>query len=237
MNAAHWELVNMSASNATIRLESGSLLGVAPKASGVLSLLSSFGYETTKRTLDVVGAIVLLAALAPVMAIIALLVRATSNGPVIFKQVRLTKGGKSFTMYKFRSMKVDAERHSGAVWASKNDSRVTKVGKILRRTRLDELPQLLNVLSGEMSLIGPRPERPEIAEELSKELPGFDKRLQVKAGITGLAQVSSGYASSKESYAKKLAYDLNYVRKRSLTLDAVIAVKTVAVVITGTGAQ
>lgn len=231
----------MSTSNASIRIESRTLIGVAPHteqaSKEIFDSLSSFGYEASKRTLDIVGASLLLLTLTPVIALIALLVRITSKGPVIFKQVRLTKGGKSFTMYKFRSMRQDAEKTSGAVWATRNDSRVTRIGKILRRTRLDELPQLVNVLTGEMSLIGPRPERPEIAEELSKELPGFDKRLQVKAGITGLAQVSSGYASSKESYIKKLSYDLSYVRNRSLTLDAIIAVKTVAVVITGSGAQ
>ncbi len=156
---------------------------------------------------------------------------------MIFSQRRLTRHGKVFTMYKFRTMSVDAEQKTGAVWAVSEDPRVTKIGRVLRKFRIDELPQLLNVLAGDMSLIGPRPERPEIAAKLKKELPAFQRRLEVKAGITGLAQVGSGYASCVRSYQRKLALDLIYINNRCLLLDLRIALKTVFVVLTGAGAR
>ncbi len=194
-------------------------------------------YDAIKRALDVIGASALLIVLSPLMALIAFAVRFDSKGPVIFSQRRLTVGGKVFTMLKFRTMKTDAESTTGAVWASKRDPRVTRVGKYLRLCRLDELPQLINVIRGEMSLIGPRPERPEIATDLSKDLPSFNHRLAVKAGITGLAQTTTGYASSVDSYRKKLAWDILYVRNRCLLLDLRIALKTIVVVLTGSGAR
>lgn len=175
--------------------------------------------------------------LSPLMALIAVAVACTSHGSVVFSQKRLTKGGRIFTMYKFRTMHCDAEAKTGAVWASYCDPRVTTVGRILRVTRLDELPQLVNVMLGDMSLIGPRPERPELAEQLSRELPQFSRRMEVNAGITGLAQTALGYASSVRGYRRKLALDIQYIENRSLLLDLVIALKTVVVVITGTGAR
>jgi lipopolysaccharide/colanic/teichoic acid biosynthesis glycosyltransferase len=208
-------------------------------SNGALTISTSgrTSYDSIKRALDIVGASVLLLVLAPVIAAIALLVRLDSRGPVIFSQKRLTEGGKVFTMFKFRTMRTDAESATGAIWASKADPRVTSIGKYLRLFRFDELPQLVNVLRGEMSLIGPRPERPEIAVDLSKELRSFNRRLAVKAGITGLAQTTTGYASSVESYRKKLAWDILYVQRRSLLLDLRIAVKTIFVVFTGSGAR
>jgi lipopolysaccharide/colanic/teichoic acid biosynthesis glycosyltransferase len=134
-------------------------------------------------------------------------------------------------------MRCDAEASTGAVWATKNDSRITAVGSFLRKTRLGELPQLINVLKGEMSLIGPRPERPEMVGVLEQELPSFHKRHQVRAGITGLAQVEHGYAGCTESYRRKLALDLLYVKRRCLLLDLRIAIRTIFVVITGNGAR
>ena len=194
-------------------------------------------YLVVKRALDFVGALTLLVILSPVMLLVAALVRISSKGPVIFRQVRLTDGGRTFTMLKFRTMCQNAESKTGAVWAAKNDSRVTPLGKFLRKTRLDELPQLINVLKGEMSLIGPRPERPEFADLLKKELPSFDKRHMVKAGITGLAQVEHGYASCTESYRRKLALDLLYVKRCCLLLDLRIALRTIFVIFTGTGSR
>ena len=132
---------------------------------------------------------------------------------------------------------MDAEKNVGAIWAQKKDPRVTKLGKFLRISRLDELPQLLNVLQGDMSLIGPRPERPEIAKVLEKELEDFNRRLEVKAGITGLAQVSADYAACKESYQKKLKLDLFYVDHFGFYLDLKIALKTIIVMLTGSGAR
>lgn len=193
-------------------------------------------YEIVKGAFDFLVASFLLLLLFPLMLAIAALVKLTSPGPAIYCQVRLTKGGKKFTMFKFRTMRNDAERGTGAVWAKKGDPRVTRIGAFLRKTRLDELPQLVNVLRGEMSLIGPRPERPEIATELVKVLPRFSRRLEVKAGITGLAQTYSGYASNYEDYRRKLALDIMYVRDRSVAMDAAILARTVKVVVSGDGA-
>lgn len=194
-------------------------------------------YEALKRGFDIFSASLLLSLLSPVMLCTWLLVRLSSRGPAIYTQRRLTQHARLFHMYKFRTMVQDAERGSGAVWAKSSDPRVTKVGRFLRLTRLDELPQLVNVLIGDMSLIGPRPERPEIADELQKDLPAFEKRLQVKAGLTGLAQISSGYAANLEGYQEKLAWDLLYIKHRSFALDLRICLRTVRVVLTGSGAR
>lgn len=204
-----------------------------------LSAQSNTGilYSGFKYAFDMFGTLVLLVAVSPILPVIATAVKLTSPGPVIFKQRRLTKSGREFTLYKFRTMMVDAEKHSGAVCAVENDPRVTKIGSFLRTTRLDELPQLFNVLRGEMSLIGPRPERPEFAESIEGDIPGFYRRLQVKAGLTGLAQVGNGYTSSIEDYRKKLAWDRLYIQRRSVALDIWITVQTVWVVITGRGAR
>ncbi len=202
-----------------------------------IHLARIFAYENVKRAFDIFGSLALIIVFAPVMGISAVLVGATSRGPIIFRQQRLTRGGEEFTMYKFRTMRLDAEAGMGAVWASDADPRVTRVGRFLRLSRLDELPQLFNVLVGDMSLIGPRPERPELARQLEQEIPLFGRRIEVKAGITGLAQVASGYAASIGSYRTKLAFDIEYVENRSLALDLEIAWKTLKVMLTGAGAR
>jgi len=194
-------------------------------------------YRLAKRCVDIGGATALCAVTAPVMACAAVAVRLSSPGPVLFSQRRLTEGGSEFDLLKFRTMRVDAEANSGATLAVDNDSRVTSVGKFLRKTRVDELPQLLNVIRGDMSLIGPRPERPELAREFEERIPGFSRRLRVKAGLTGLAQVIQGYPRYLEGYRQKLAFDLVYIKRQSLALDAWIALKTVGVVLTGSGAR
>lgn len=194
-------------------------------------------FRIFKRGLDLVGALLLLLLLAPAMGLTAILVKASSPGPIIFKQRRLTLGGREFWLYKFRTMRSDAEVGRGAQFAQRGDSRVTPVGRFLRRTRLDELPQLINVVRGEMSLIGPRPERPEMAHELVKVIPSFERRLNAKAGLTGLAQVVQGYPDDIEGYRSKVALDRLYIQKQSLLLDLWIAVRTVAVVLTGAGAR
>jgi lipopolysaccharide/colanic/teichoic acid biosynthesis glycosyltransferase len=194
-------------------------------------------YTACKRFLDILGSLGLLVFAVPIMIIISILIRFSSPGPAIYCQKRLTTRGRVFTIFKFRTMKTDAELNSGAVWASKEDPRVTKLGKFMRKTRLDELPQLINVLIGDMSLIGPRPERPEIAEKLQKEFSSFKKRFEVPAGLSGLAQVSADYADSIDSYKIKLKYDLLYVKNRSLFMDLKIALKTILVILTGKGAQ
>jgi len=194
-------------------------------------------YDHLKRAFDIVGSSALGIVLIPVMAGVALSIRLTSPGPAIFRQRRLTAGGKEFMLCKFRTMRVDAERESGAVVAQLHDTRVTRVGRLLRKTRLDELPQLWNVLRGDMSLIGPRPERPELAQNFERKIHGFGRRLGVKAGLTGLAQVIQGYPEYTDGYRQKLALDLLYIKKRSLMLDFWIAIKTVGVVVSGSGAR
>jgi lipopolysaccharide/colanic/teichoic acid biosynthesis glycosyltransferase len=157
--------------------------------------------------------------------LIALLVR-TTPGPVFYRQTRLGEGGRRFTILKFRTMTLDAE-NGQAVWASVRDARVTRVGRVLRRTRLDELPQLWNVLRGDMSIVGPRPERPEFHELLSTTIPFWFRRHLLKPGITGWAQLHAGYARDTWTTEEKLSYDLWYLRHRSLVLDFIICVKTI----------
>lgn len=190
-----------------------------------------------KRAADLLGAIIMLVVLSPVMVILSILIYLTSGAPIIYRQQRLTVGGKHFTIYKFRTMKVGAEKATGPVFASENDPRVTKLGRFMRRTRLDELPQLFNVLFGSMSLIGPRPERPELAEQLESSIPRFHQRLRTKAGLTGLAQVHQGYPDGVDGYRRKLALDLLYIKKQSVVLDLWIAVRTIGVVLSGSGAR
>lgn len=205
-----------------------------PKRRNPVSLLIA---DSVRRIIDVLGALCLLAIVLPIMILVAAVIRISSPGPAIYLQRRLTKGGKVFTMFKFRSMSKTAEKETGAVMASDGDMRVTSFGRFLRRTRLDELPQLINVLIGDMSLIGPRPERPEIARTLMKQLPDMPRRLEVNAGLSGLAQIKAGYASCPESYRKKLDLDIHYVENRSLLLDFKIAVQTILVIVTGRGAR
>lgn len=202
-----------------------------------LSISTKRVHDAIKRCFDVSVALCLLSFLLPLMALLWLAVKLTSRGPAIYSQKRLTSKGRVFTMYKFRTMTQCAEKGTGAVLAAASDSRVTAIGGFLRKARLDELPQLLNVLLGDMSLIGPRPERPEIARKLVRELPAMHRRLEVKAGITGLAQVQSGYAACVDSYREKLAWDLTYIENRSLALDFQIAFKTIWVIFSGFGAR
>jgi exopolysaccharide biosynthesis polyprenyl glycosylphosphotransferase len=157
-------------------------------------------------------------------------------GPVVFRQTRLGEGGRQFTIYKFRTMLVDAEA-SGALWAAEADPRVTRIGAFMRKTRLDELPQLWNVLRGDMSVVGPRPERPEFVEQLQEAVPFWSRRHLVKPGITGWAQVRRGYTADAEGTADKLSYDLWYLRHRSVLLDLAICVKTFSTLVSGSGAR
>ena len=171
----------------------------------------------------------------PLLALVALAIKLTSPGPVLFRQVRVGLYGKHFTVYKFRSMRPDAELETGPVWTQENDDRVTASGRILRAFRLDELPQLINVLRGEMSLVGPRPERPYFVDRLSKEIPFFDLRHYVKPGITGWAQVMYRYGDCVEDACEKLQYDFYYAKHWSFGCDLGILLWTVRIVLFGRG--
>lgn len=189
-----------------------------------------------KRAADIAASALLLLALWPIMLLTAVAVRADSPGPVIYRQRRVGLKNKVFTLYKFRSMREDAEA-DGAKWAEKNDPRVTRVGAFIRKVRLDELPQLINVLRGDMSFVGPRPERPEFVAELSAKIPYYYIRHTVKPGITGWAQVSAPYGASVEESRLKLEYDLYYIKRMSLFFDFKIFLRTVGVILFPSGSR
>jgi sugar transferase (PEP-CTERM system associated) len=190
-----------------------------------------------KRAMDVLLAMVGLLLTLPLLPLLAALIRRDSPGPVFYRQERLGKGGRIFRLIKFRSMRCDAESTTGPVWAGEHDSRVTRVGRVLRRTRLDEVPQLINVLRGEMSLVGPRPERPAFVTQLQEKIPFYIHRLAMKPGVTGWAQVKYRYGSSVEDALEKLQYDLYYIKNRSVFLDLLILLHTVQVVLFGRGSR
>lgn len=202
-------------------------------SSGFDLLQNLFGLRA-KRIFDILVSVSLLVLFSPLLLLIATTVRLDSPGPAIYRQNRMGQHGKVFTIYKFRSMHTNAEAH-GAQWAGQNDARVTRVGRILRVTRLDELPQLLNVVRGDMSFIGPRPERPEFANMLESSIPYYEHRHLVRPGITGWAQVMYPYGASVEDAREKLQYDLYYIKRYSLLLDMAIVFKTVRVVLLGKG--
>lgn len=184
----------------------------------------------------VFAAVALLLA-SPTLLLIAILIKLDSKGPVIYKQERVGLNGKTFFVYKFRSMRQDAEAGSGPVWAATSDSRVTRVGRVLRTLRLDELPQLFNILSGDMNLVGPRPERSHFVSQLKQDIPFYDLRHSILPGITGWAQVSAGYGATVEESQEKLEYDLFYILNRSLIFDALIVIKTFKIMLCGKGAR
>jgi exopolysaccharide biosynthesis polyprenyl glycosylphosphotransferase len=185
-----------------------------------------------KRLLDLAGAAAMLLLVSPVILVVAAAVRSSSAGPVFFRQERVGRALRTFRVWKFRTMREDAERETGEVLAQPNDPRLTPVGGTLRRFRLDELPQLFNVLAGEMSLVGPRPERPGFVERHLREVPGYAERFHATPGLTGLAQVNGEYHSTPEN---KLRYDLAYIANRSLWLDLSILLRTVRIVLTSRG--
>jgi exopolysaccharide biosynthesis polyprenyl glycosylphosphotransferase len=195
------------------------------------SLWLSFSKRAADITLSLLG--LLLAS--PLMALSALAVRLSSPGPVFYKQTRVGKDGMLFTICKFRSMYADAEAATGAVWATSGDPRVTRVGRFLRRTRLDEIPQLISVLVGDMSLVGPRPERPEFVEELTKQIPFYGQRHVVRPGVTGWAQVRHPYGASVQDALEKLQYDLFYVKRMSPGFDFFVVLETIKTVLVRAG--
>ena len=198
------------------------------------SILSNKRTQIMKRVIDILSAIFLLLTTLPLSIIAALLIKIESPGPVLYKQRRTGQYNKEFKVYKFRSMRNDAEKH-GAQWASKNDARVTKIGKFIRKTRIDEIPQLINVLQGTMSIVGPRPEREVFIKDLEQEIPYYRFRHAVKPGVTGLAQVSYPYGASVEDAVWKHKYDIYYIKHHSALLDFKILLLTVKTVIFGMG--
>jgi sugar transferase (PEP-CTERM system associated) len=190
-----------------------------------------------KRVFDIAVSAGLLVLTAPVMVLAGTMIALESRGPIIYRQERVGRAGRPFTVLKFRSMAEDAEKDGTARWAAVNDTRITRVGRLLRRTRIDELPQLLNVIRGEMSFVGPRPERPEFVAMLTEQIPFYAVRHSVKPGLTGWAQVRYSYGATIEQSVKKLEYDLYYVKNHTLFLDLVILLETVRVVLLGEGAR
>jgi sugar transferase (PEP-CTERM system associated) len=190
-----------------------------------------------KRGLDLAFSAGLLVIMAPLLAVIALAIRLDSPGPVFYRQGRVGLNGRVFSILKFRTMREDAESDGQARWAAPDDDRVTRVGYLLRRSRFDELPQLWNVLRGEMSVVGPRPERPEFVADLAAGIPFYQERHQIRPGITGWAQISCGYGGSEDDARLKLSYDLYYLKNRGFTFDLVILVRTVGTVLFGEGAR
>ena len=193
--------------------------------------------DTAKRSCDICVSLALLLLTLPLMLVTALLIRIDSPGPVLYRQQRVGMHGKPFTLLKFRSMTIDAEEGGNPRWASQQDPRITRVGSFIRPMRIDELPQLLNVLRGEMSMIGPRPERPHFVEQLAKIIPFYRERSYVKPGITGWAQVNYPYGASVEDARQKLAYDLYYVKNRGFLLDLLILLATIRVILFREGAR
>jgi exopolysaccharide biosynthesis polyprenyl glycosylphosphotransferase len=190
-----------------------------------------------KRLVDIVASFLILFIGAPFWLLLIAIIKITSKGPAVFKQERVGQNGKHFIMYKFRSMFSDAEKLSGPKWATENDPRITPMGRILRKTRLDEIPQFVNVLKGEMSLVGPRPERQYFVDQLKKEIPWYVRRIKMKPGITGWAQVKHKYDATIEDVKQKVIYDLYYFENMSLSLDLKILLRTIIVALTGKGAH
>jgi sugar transferase (PEP-CTERM system associated) len=206
-------------------------------------LIFSDGFKTSpirlaaKRMMDLLLSLILLVVSAPVVLVTAVLIRLDSRGPVFYRQKRMGSGGREFQLLKFRSMVQDAEGRSGPTWARADDPRITRVGRLLRNLRIDEIPQLINVFRGEMSFVGPRPERRHFVEQLERRIPYYRLRMSARPGITGWAQVQYRYGASEEDAVEKLKYDLYYIKNCNALFDLWIALKTIKVVLMGSGAR
>ncbi|XVE34042.1 sugar transferase [Wukongibacter baidiensis] len=190
-------------------------------------------HEMLKRILDILLSIIGLVIGIPIIIVFGLAIKLETPGPTIYAQERVGKNGKHFTIYKLRSMYSDAEK-KGAKWAAKNDPRITRIGSFIRKTRIDEIPQLINILKGDMSIVGPRPERPHFTIKFNEENPQFINRLVVKPGLTGWAQINGGYEMSPK---EKWEADMYYIKNKNILLDILIIFKTIRVVLTGEGAR
>ena len=207
------------------------LIGMGSGVVAVGMHLARRYFEVAKEIMDVVLAAIMLVLVSPVLLVCAVIIKLSGHGPVIFTQVRAGKDGEPFKMYKLRSMRVDAEASTGAVWAAEQDPRIMWACRWMRRSHVDELPQLINVIKGDMSLVGPRPERTEILNELAKVYPDIHKRLKVRPGITGLAQIQQGYDTTVEAYRRKLEADLEYIDTRRWSNELRILAATAAKVV------
>lgn len=196
---------------------------------------SSYWLRWCKRSVEWMASVAGLVVLGPFILLIALAIKLDSRGPVLCRQVRVGKRGKPFELIKFRSMRVDAEQIAGPQWACEDDSRITRVGRFLRKLHLDESPQFINILRGDMSFVGPRPERPHFVEQLKQQIPYYNLRHSVRSGLTGWAQVSYPYGASVEDAKRKLEYDLFYIKNMSIFLDLLIMFHTVKEVLFGRG--
>jgi len=207
---------------------------------GIIGFILHFiqkSFGKFKRFLDIALSILGLTVTFPLLIFAAILIKFNSKGPVMYKQKRVGKNGIIFRIFKLRTMLLDAEKKTGAVWAKKDDPRITTVGRVLRKTHIDEIPQLFNVLKGEMSIVGPRPERPEMVRDFKNLICDYEKRLQVKPGITGFAQVWHKYDETIHDVKKKIKYDLLYIKKMCLLVDLRVLADTIVVVLTGKGAR
>jgi exopolysaccharide biosynthesis polyprenyl glycosylphosphotransferase len=190
-----------------------------------------------KRVIDILASVVGVVVSFPICILAVLAIKLSSRGPIFFLQERIGADGEPFRLIKFRTMRQDAEANSGPVWAAKNDDRVTPVGRFMRLARIDEIPQFFNILSGQMSFVGPRPERKHFVDQLQQDIPFYPLRHTVKPGLTGWAQVSHPYGASIEDAQEKLRYDLYYIKNITLLLDVSIILRTVAVIMRGSGAR
>ena len=191
----------------------------------------------TKRLVGFAMSSIMLIVFSPLMVLVAVAIKLDSRGPALFSQERVGENGKIYTLYKFRSMRADAEKESGPVWASEDDPRITRVGRIIRKLRIDELPQLWNVFKGDMSFVGPRPERPTFVNKLKKTIPYYNVRLSTKPGVTGWAQIKYAYGASEKDALEKLKYDLYYIKNMSIVMDLMVIFHTVKIVLLGRGAR
>ena len=216
-------------------------IDVSNAGAGWLAFSDGFTQDTPRRTLkragDFLVSLSFLIAILPTLLLVALLIKLESPGPIFYRQERVGLNGKVFKVWKLRSMRVDAERDGVPQWAKKVDDRVTRVGKFIRKTRLDEVPQILNVLSGDMSFIGPRPERPFFVDQLREQIPFYDLRHRVRPGITGWAQINYPYGASVEDSRMKFSYDLYYLKKNDIFMDFAILMQTVRVILFADGAR
>lgn len=204
---------------------------------GIIARFAQKSFEKFKRITDLFLSVLGLTIAFPILMLVSIIIKLTSKGPVIYRQERVGKDGVIFKIYKLRTMFVDAEKNTGAVWAKEDDPRVTPIGRILRKCHIDEIPQFFNVIKGQMSIVGPRPERPEMVRDLKTLILDYEKRLQVKPGITGLAQVKHKYDETIEDVKTKIKYDLIYIKKMRLSFEMKIIAQTFFVAITGKGAR